>query len=152
MKLKRANKTPEIPTSSMADIAFLLIVFFMVTTVFSANKGMEHVLPPEQDPGEPEDAIIIKVTATDTFLMDLQSMPMEEVDRIYPYILLKLQSNRQKPVILTADGQASYGQMVAALSVLKRLEADLATQWPDYVLPLTIATKSDVALFPQPFR
>ena len=38
MKLKRRAEEPEIPTSSMADIAFLLIIFFMVTTVHELDR------------------------------------------------------------------------------------------------------------------
>ncbi len=55
--LRRRLAGPEIPTSSMADIAFLLIIFFMVTAVFSATKGLELTLSEEdaeggeQDPG-----------------------------------------------------------------------------------------------------
>ena len=42
MKNLRSRLTgSEIPTSSMADIAFLLIIFFMVTAVISATKGLE---------------------------------------------------------------------------------------------------------------
>ena len=37
---------PEIPTASMADIAFLLIVFFLVTTTMYQDKGLSLVLPP----------------------------------------------------------------------------------------------------------
>ena len=42
---KRAKKEVEIPTASMADIAFLLIVFFMLTTVFSQETGLKYELP-----------------------------------------------------------------------------------------------------------
>jgi len=46
MKLReRVTKTAEIPTASMADIAFLLIIFFMVTTVFANEIGLQIVLP-----------------------------------------------------------------------------------------------------------
>jgi biopolymer transport protein ExbD len=52
MILKRSREEPEIPSSSMADIAFLLIVFFMTTTVFSESIGIHFGLPQEQDERE----------------------------------------------------------------------------------------------------
>jgi biopolymer transport protein ExbD len=42
---KKNRVSGEIPTSSMADIAFLLLVFFLVTTVFDEEKGLPLVLP-----------------------------------------------------------------------------------------------------------
>jgi len=42
---KRTRVKATIPTSSMADIAFLLIVFFLVTTSFSHDKGLGLTLP-----------------------------------------------------------------------------------------------------------
>ena len=44
--LKRVRIKAAIPTSTMADIAFLLIVFFLVTTSFSEDKGLGLTLPP----------------------------------------------------------------------------------------------------------
>jgi biopolymer transport protein ExbD len=45
----KSRTTGEIPTSSMADIAFLLLIFFLVTTVFDEQKGLSIVLPPGDD-------------------------------------------------------------------------------------------------------
>lgn len=46
MRLAREEKdSPQIPTCSMADIAFLLIVFFMLTSVFRAEQGFKVNLP-----------------------------------------------------------------------------------------------------------
>ncbi len=42
---KRERDVGEIPTSSMADIAFLLLVFFLVTTTINQDKGLGLVLP-----------------------------------------------------------------------------------------------------------
>lgn len=42
---RKKNVSSEIPTASMADIAFLLLIFFLVTTVFDEEKGLEIVLP-----------------------------------------------------------------------------------------------------------
>jgi biopolymer transport protein ExbD len=45
---KKSKVSDEIPTASMADIAFLLLIFFLVTTVFEEEKGLPIVLPEEQ--------------------------------------------------------------------------------------------------------
>ena len=44
---KRRFRGGEIPTSSMADIAFLLLIFFLVTTTIDMDKGLGMVLPAE---------------------------------------------------------------------------------------------------------
>ena len=49
MKKNRRFKGGEIPTSSMADIAFLLLIFFLVTTTIDTDKGLGIVLPPPGD-------------------------------------------------------------------------------------------------------
>lgn len=47
--LKRKSRvSDEIPTASMADIAFLLLIFFLVTTVFAEDRGLSLVLPEKQ--------------------------------------------------------------------------------------------------------
>lgn len=46
---KKNRPSGEIPTASMADIAFLLLVFFLVTTVFEEEKGLPIVLPEQQE-------------------------------------------------------------------------------------------------------
>jgi biopolymer transport protein ExbD len=47
-----SRKTPEINSSSMADIAFLLLIFFLVTTTMDVDSGIYRKLPPMPDPSE----------------------------------------------------------------------------------------------------
>lgn len=50
------RKLQEINAGSMADIAFLLLIFFLVTTTMDTNSGMTRKLPPMPDPeAEPPD-------------------------------------------------------------------------------------------------
>ena len=42
---KKKSRLSEIPTSSLADIAFLLLIFFLVTTTIDVDKGISLVLP-----------------------------------------------------------------------------------------------------------
>jgi biopolymer transport protein ExbD len=44
-----AKKTPEINASSMADVAFLLLIFFLVATTMDIDSGLNRVLPPWSD-------------------------------------------------------------------------------------------------------
>jgi len=45
MKLSKEKVQATIPTASMADIAFLLLIFFMVTTTFRAETGLQVIIP-----------------------------------------------------------------------------------------------------------
>ena len=49
MAKKKQRDSAEINAASMADIAFLLLIFFLVATTFPADKGLTMILPPKQD-------------------------------------------------------------------------------------------------------
>ena len=49
---KKKRETGEINSSSMADIAFLLLIFFLVTTSMSTNTGLSRRLPPPLPPDQ----------------------------------------------------------------------------------------------------
>lgn len=126
MKLKKEERETEIPTASMADIAFLLIVFFMVTSVFSVTRGLEFQLPKnddnqQQDQSE-EEAIhihILPAAGGCIFEVDQQEMSLSDVQI---YIEPKLARNPNKFVIIDPDNDAPYRCMVDAFDELKQAQ------------------------------
>jgi len=50
-----ARKVPEIPSASLADIAFMLLIFFLVTTTMDVDSGLERRLPQWVDPEQLQD-------------------------------------------------------------------------------------------------
>ena len=118
MKLPRKDPPAEIPTSSMADIAFLLIIFFMVTAVFSATKGLNFKLPSNEEDSrqaETEEAVFIKIAADGSFTMDCKPM---ELGDIIAYLEPKLTRDAEKAVILYTDPFAPYQSMINVYDVL----------------------------------
>ena len=56
--MPRRKGAPEVNAGSMADIAFLLLIFFLVTTTIETDAGLDRMLPPIEPPDDIE--VIIK--------------------------------------------------------------------------------------------
>ena len=76
-----ARSTPDIPNASMADIAFLLLTFFLVTTTIANDKGLSLILPPPPEAQPPEDIKIkehnmfkIQINSSDNLLVEGEPM------------------------------------------------------------------------------
>lgn len=65
-----ARSTPEIPNASMADIAFLLLTFFLVTTTVANDRGLSIQLPPPPEAVPPTD---IKIQERNMFKIQVNS-------------------------------------------------------------------------------
>ena len=57
---KRKRKVPGINASSTADIAFMLLIFFLITTSMDTDRGLARRLPPPPENEKQKDDIIVK--------------------------------------------------------------------------------------------
>jgi len=126
MNIKKKDIASEIFTGSMADISFLLIIYFMITSAFSATRGLDFALPEETDTPEikQEDSIEVHVMPGGAIEVDKKGLPL---DGLLPYVLEKLKQNPEKPVILRTDSDATYGDMISVFDKLRRANEE----WTD---------------------
>ncbi len=79
------RSTPEVNAGSMADIAFLLLIFFLVTTTIEKDKGIARQLPPIEPPTEKPPVIkqknlfIVNVNKEDQLLVEEKLMEVKNL-------------------------------------------------------------------------
>ena len=60
---KKKRSVPGINSSSTADIAFMLLIFYLITTSMDTDRGLARRLPPPPENKEQKDDIIVKERA-----------------------------------------------------------------------------------------
>lgn len=129
MELRQKKKYhARIPTASMGDIAFLIIIFFMTTTVFTREKGIKMLLPEKTETEtkvkpenvvsiliNPEGALKIKATGYDG--IDISPQQYGEVRRIVEEKLLE--RDTLLVVSLKTSKDAQYQAMIGVLDQIK---------------------------------
>jgi len=124
MTVRQKRKSlPEIPTASMADVAFLLIIFFLVTTSFMKEKGLLLELPntekSEEKVAEKKENIELYVSKKE-FSLNTKAVPYEELLDELNRRLAKAESDAERIVILRMDKGVSYERFIMAEDVLQQ--------------------------------
>lgn len=81
---KKSKVSDEVPSSSMADIAFLLLIFFLVTTTFPKDKGLAIVLPEESEIVEISQKNILHIIIMPNGIVDIKRGESQQVQQIRP--------------------------------------------------------------------
>lgn len=124
MKLRSLPAVADIPTSSMADVAFLIVVFYMVTMTFAVTRGLDIALPEEEDTRlvEPLESIFVEVGPGGALAVDREPVAFE---RLLAHLAPKLEREPGKPVIVQARPGTAYGPVVDVLDELRQGRARL---------------------------
>jgi biopolymer transport protein ExbD len=150
MKLRRPKDEPENPTASMADIAFLLIVFFMLSSVFAETRGINFSIPPrdedeEEQDTEREEAVNIRIDPSGQVLADGTPLDRATLGReMRDYLRPKLERWPEKPILVTAEEESPYGAFVEAYDALRRTEADLQREQVVQKLKIQILSLAEI--------
>ena len=119
---KRKRKVDEVNSSSMADIAFLLLVFFLVTTTISMDKGINIILPAEGSNKDvnTEDIINVVLAADGSIVFDEK---LKNIYEIKSLIENEIRKNKNMIFSIKTSTRADYQDYVALLDEFKKAKA-----------------------------
>ncbi len=119
---KKSRNNSDIPMASLADIAFLLLIFFLVTTTIDVDRGIGLSLPAKGEETEVRTKNItnLLINAQGEILLDNEVIAINEIAR---RIEQKLQENPNLIVSVKTHRETKYDVFIKTLDELKMANA-----------------------------
>ena len=130
MALKRRTKVnPNFSMSSMTDIVFLLLIFFMVTSTMIAPNALKLLLPKSSHQTSASAITTISITDELNYYIESTQIPLEDIEGILQY-RFKDQNTEDITISLHCDQDIPIHAMVKILNIAKdnKWKLILATQ------------------------
>ena len=115
---KRKTKEAEIPTATLADIVFLLLIFFLVTTTINTDKGISLLLPAAGQTKNVPKQNILNILINDYGEVLLQSEPIQ-IPYIRNEIRKRIGENSNLIISLKTGKKTKYGIFISVMDELK---------------------------------
>tara|TARA_B100000902_G_C27320087_1_gene923803 strand:+ start:1084 stop:1482 length:399 start_codon:yes stop_codon:yes gene_type:complete len=122
MIIKERRPMQEINSSSMADIAFLLLVFFLVTTTISLDKGISLILPADGNELEVNKSNIVNILVNDQGKVLVDDSPGRIKD-IKSIALKRINQNSNVIFSVLTTKRTKYKHYIQVLDQLKQANA-----------------------------
>ena len=126
MLRKKRSLEANIPSSSMADIAFLLLIFFLVATVIDVDTGIGMTLPELSDldppPVSKDRMAAVLINENNDVLLDGKPISIFQIkSTLKPRIVSKIELPKKKKLIvsLKTDRKTAYNAYISALDQIK---------------------------------
>ena len=118
----RRSAMQEINSSSMSDIAFLLLVFFLVTTTISMDKGISLILPADGNELEVNRKNITSILVNDRGKVLMDDQPTK-INQIKSKAMKKIASNNNIIFSVTTHKNTKFDDYILVLDQLKQANA-----------------------------
>ena len=133
------KKTPEINSSSTADIAFLLLCYFLMTTTMDQDMGLQRRLPPMPDKNQKvedqkvnrRNIIIVKINSADRLLAGTEPMHVSQLKDKIKEFLTNPNNNANLPEKEEIEIEG-YGPCMVSKGVIS-LQNDRGTSYQAYI-------------------
>jgi len=127
--VRRGRVLPEIPTASMADIAFLLICFFLVSTTMNQDKGLSLHLPAMGEGKEVQSRNICNVwinAQDDVAIFENDRLLSLSFSSLRPELRRRLAENESLIISVKTERGATYRTFIDVLDEVKLAFSDLS--------------------------
>ena len=121
-KMKRKKHTSgdddaAVDMTPMLDIVFIMLIFFIVTTTFSSEKGLSPTRPPKSDtPNPPSKSLSIRIDAAGQILM---AGRIVDIRRVVANAQTYLANNDTDSAAIQADEDTEHGVVVSVMDQVK---------------------------------
>jgi biopolymer transport protein ExbD len=123
MEFERQQKVAsKVPTSSMADIAFLLLIFFMTTTIFKMEDGLQITLPRAETAQKQQREMIMRIWINHDGIISINDK-LVAVDNVEAIVVTMLQEKPNLIVAFNADDRCPYNVVSQVMEELKKANA-----------------------------
>lgn len=118
MNLKGRNKiTPEFNMSSMTDIVFLLLIFFMIASTLVTTNAIDILLPKASGKTENKKSVSVSIQKDLTFYIDQR---MVKVQNLESELLVLFQNETAPSIILRAEKSVPVDYVVKVMDIANR--------------------------------
>jgi biopolymer transport protein ExbD len=118
MNLRGRNKiNPTFNMSSMTDIVFLLLIFFMLTSTLVTVSAIDVLLPKASGKTENSSSIAVSITNKSLFYIDKTEVSATNLES---EILKKIGIDRQKTIIIRGDKEVPYRNIMKVIDIANR--------------------------------
>lgn len=125
MQLRSAQtEDPEISLTSLIDVVFLLLIFFMVSTTFEHQAVLKVDLPEASDVSAPENqptSFELVIDSNGQFYLNDRQLVDGRPQTIRAALLEAAGDDREMPIVLRADAQTPHHFVVTAMDVTAQL-------------------------------
>ena len=105
---RRQISDADIPVASFSDLAFLLIIFFLLATTFAKQTGFLSDIPSGETGQAQETKTLTVALADDRITLNDQTVTIEQLRNKLDDARLKEKKGEDKIVLLTASGRVKY--------------------------------------------
>lgn len=117
-RIEMGDDDTELNMTPMLDVVFILLIFFIVTSVFVKSPGLEVNRPVAQMAKEDKPTILIAVSSDDEVWID--KLPYA-VNEIRPIVLALRDENPKATAIIQGDRDAKAGTVMQVQELLQDL-------------------------------